>query len=111
MDAVCIAAVCVATAAVAEVVSWATVFRGGEYKALKRRLDRHSRRLELKLAQPDNGKSQHLHRKLQTTRTKPTMAVGVALMLTFLLLNHMYDGRVVGTLPYEPVSWLSGRFL
>ena len=107
MDAVCISVASCATAIVAEAIAWAVVFRTDEYKSLQRTLYRSFARRGVHV-QSDPGKSQQFRSQLQQARTKSTMLVGAVLLLAFLILNQMYNGRVVGTLPYEPVSWVSG---
>jgi uncharacterized membrane protein (DUF106 family) len=45
-------------------------------------------------------------REMQMVRMKSTVFVGVILIGTFGLLNHLYEGQPVARLPFEPFSLL-----
>ena len=108
-------------ALLSEGISWLLVYRTDDYKTLKdkiakgdRKLERAKDRLEDKLSKSREKKHDKVRENLKAdkqamhvTRLKATVVNAALMLLTYAIVTHLYDERVLARLPYEPISYVT----
>jgi len=112
----------IVSTAVAEFFSWLLVYRTPNYMRLTEELDRSSRKLEaIKQSTPASraakatGKKEkrleeHVkttNRDLTTTRMKLAFITMGTMLLSYNFVGTMFDGVVMGKLPFQPFGFIS----
>ena len=108
-------------ALLSEGISWLLVYRTDDYKTLKdkiakgdRKLERAKDRLEDKLSKSREKKHDRVRENLKAdkqamhvTRLKATVVNAALMLLTYAIVTHLYDERVLARLPYDPISYVT----
>jgi len=123
-DTTLILCISVATALLAEGITFILVYRTDKYKKLKAEVEKHSKRLERrketvsdvnalqgsqkKKIERVEEKLKNNNRDLSLVKMKSMFAIGFTFTALMGMFNSIFDGRVVAKLPFVPHSWLQG---
>ena len=111
------------TAALAEGLSWALIYRTDEYKQVKKSIESLSKQLEKekeKVVIASKQKTQekkisktdsmlkNTNQQLNASKMKSTMIIALFMIAFMSTLSSTYHGVVVAKLPFTPFSMLQG---
>ncbi|KAI9502190.1 hypothetical protein GGI25_003357 [Coemansia spiralis] len=116
-DFISILALSLAASSVAEAISYAFVYRTDNFQQLKQKIIQNELKLEGE-KQTIGGNGKHRQRRIESleallsdARNKASglqlrsmLVVGVMQLLSVYIVNSLYSGKVVATLPFEPIS-------
>ncbi|GAB2233099.1 hypothetical protein Droror1_Dr00002314 [Drosera rotundifolia] len=113
-DSVTILLTSLATSLLCELISYVLIYRTPSYTSLKSSIDKSSKKLQTLKQNPSNPKSSKKHDRIETTlkdasrdlsmfKFKSGIVVAVVLFVVFGLLSSLFEGKVVGKLPFVPV--------
>jgi len=121
-DCILIIVISVCTALMGEGLTWAMVYRTDKYKKLKAEVEKQSKKLEKQKenesSTTDRGQKKKLERQEEKLKTnsrdlslvkmKSMFAIGFAFTALLSMFNSIFEGRVVASLPFTPVSMVQG---
>eukprot|EP00455_Lapot_gusevi_P044230 TRINITY_DN5493_c0_g1_i1.p1 TRINITY_DN5493_c0_g1~~TRINITY_DN5493_c0_g1_i1.p1 ORF type:complete len:181 (-),score=75.89 TRINITY_DN5493_c0_g1_i1:63-605(-) len=122
-DCVAIVLISIASSFLAEGMSWILIYRHDSYKKLKAQIDDLNKKLDKKkdaIADITKQRSKEkrvkdLEEQLKTkskdmamVKFQSTFFVMITLIAIFGMLNNVYDGLVVGKLPFMPIPLIRG---
>lgn len=111
------------TAALAEGLSWALIYRNDEYKQVKKNIESLTKQLERekeKVVTATKQKTQekkisktdsmlkNTNQQLNSSKMKSTMIIALFMIAFMSTLSSTYQGVVVAKLPFVPFSMLQG---
>jgi hypothetical protein len=93
-------------------MSWYFIFSKPEYQKLKQQIESNARLLEKwRRAGKDHKKTDRLEAELKADGSKLSamkaynvIFLSVAMIAWYQVLKYMYEGQIVGTLPFVPLS-------
>ncbi|KAE8125317.1 hypothetical protein FH972_020141 [Carpinus fangiana] len=117
-DSLTVLSISFCTAIVCEAISWLLIYRTTSYKSLRSSIDKAAKKLETmktdsssaKLAKKSKTKKidrvesslKESSRDLSLFKFKSGAVVALVLFVVFGLLNSLFEGKVVGKLPFRP---------
>lgn len=123
-DAVLIIVIAFCTALLGEGLTYVLVYRSDEYKRLKQSMERKTKKLERKKENVDAGSAANrtakrkiereeerlkaTNRDLSMFRMKSMLAIGFVFTALLSTFSSIFEGRVVGKLPFVPISLVQG---
>lgn len=99
-------------------MTWLLVYRTENYKKLKAEVDKQSKKLEKqreiethdkvqkKKQERQEEKLKTNSRDLSLVKMKSMFAIGFAFTALLSMFNSIFEGRVVATLPFTPISFV-----
>ncbi|KAJ1666181.1 hypothetical protein IW140_001791 [Coemansia sp. RSA 1813] len=105
---------------ISEAVSYALVYRTDQFQHLKQKIIQNELKLDEE-KQALGGSGKHRQRRIESLETmlsatrskasglqlRSTLVVGVMQLLFIYVVNSLFSGKVVATLPFEPLSMFS----
>ncbi|XP_025113636.1 calcium load-activated calcium channel-like [Pomacea canaliculata] len=129
-DCILIVFISICTALIGEGLTWLLVYRTEKYQKLKAEVEKQSKKLERQKEAGSEGTDRNAKKKLERqeeklknhsrdllwlvlnsdsfVKMKSMFAIGFAFTALLSMFNTIFDGRVVATLPFTPISLIQG---
>ncbi|KAK7505091.1 hypothetical protein BaRGS_00003661 [Batillaria attramentaria] len=120
-DCILIVFISICTALLGEGLTWVLVYRTEKYQKLKAEVEKQSKKLEKqkeagettdrnvkKKLERQEERLKNNSRDLSLVKMKSMFAIGFAFTALLSMFNTIFDGRVVATLPFTPISLIQG---